>query len=41
MDVELKTGGMARMPVGHDENTKRQIRGAGFRNQVSVNSQGN
>jgi hypothetical protein len=23
MDVELKTGGMARMPVGYDANTKR------------------
>jgi hypothetical protein len=23
MDVELKTGRMARMPVGHDANTKR------------------
>jgi hypothetical protein len=24
MDVELKTGGMARMPVVHDANTKRR-----------------
>ena len=24
MDVELKTGGMARMPVGYDANTKRR-----------------
>jgi hypothetical protein len=23
MDAELKTGGMAKMPVGHDANTKR------------------
>jgi hypothetical protein len=35
MDVELKTGGMARMLVGRGAANQ----GTGFRNQVSVNSQ--
>jgi len=30
MDAELKTGGMARMPVGYDANTK----GAGVRDEA-------
>ena len=38
MDVERKTGGMARMPVGHDANTKRRIReqASGIRFQLTA-----